>query len=235
MTLLEVIDAARILLNEPLSSGRTFPDNTSSFWTDSQLTTFHNLIQQELQQTIVQADEDYFVTQSFLSIVAGTAEYALPTNTIKVVRVEDNRDVQSPQELQPVTINNRGLMYPPSFFMNSQATWNGGYYLRGQQIVLTDTPNYTNASAIRLHFVRRLADVSNGSDTSELPGEHHRALVWGVVKYALFQEQAEAAYVQASGEYEKMVTRIQKEVEARQIQRPRRVTSLVNNAGWEGG
>ena len=219
-----MIDASRILLNEPLSSGRTFPDNTSSFWTDSQLTTYHNLIQQELQQTIIQADEDYFVTQAYLSVVAGTAEYALPTNTIKVVRVEDNRDTSSPRELNPVTINHREVLYPPTHFLTSQATWNGGYYLRGQQIVLTDTPNYTDSAAVRVHFVRRLADVVAGSDTSELPGEHHRALVWGITKYALFQEQAGEAYVQASGEYEKMTARIQKEVEARQIQRPRRVT-----------
>lgn len=232
MNLLEVVDAARILINEPLSTGRTFPDNTSSFWTDSQLTTFHNLIQQELQQLIIEADEDFFVTQSYLSIVAGTAEYTLPTSTIKVVRVEDNRDPANPKELDPVTINNRESMYPASYFLTSQAGWNGGYYLRGQQIVLTDTPTYTNASAIRVHFIERIVDVTAASNSSQLPGETHRALVWGVTKYALFQEQADQSYIQASAEYEKMQSRIKQEIENRKIQRTRRVTQSRYVGGY---
>lgn len=219
MTLLEVVDAARNLLNEPLESTRTFPDNTSSFWTDQMLMTYHNLIQQEVQQDIVQSYEDYFVTQAFLSVVAGTAEYAQPANTIKVRRVEDVRDAANPVELIPVTLNQRGdEQFEP---LNSAVKGAGAYYIRGQQIVLTDTPTFTNASAIRVHYVKLLSDVTAGSGASELPAEHHRVLVWGVVKLALFQQQSDTTI--ATQEFEKHLTRLRAQVENRQVQRPRRV------------
>lgn len=227
MTLQEVIDNARNLLNEPLSTTRTFPDNTSSFFTDAILTTYHNLIQNEVQNEIVQADEDFFVTQTFLSVSANIAEYTLPTNFVKARRVEDVRNAASPIEIWPITINQRSNMSPGGLRNNSADFRVGAYYLRGNQIVLTDTPTFTNNSAIRLHYVYRLTDIASGTSTSEIPIEHHRLLVWGVVKLALFQQQSDTAL--ADREYEKHITRMRQEIEGRQTQRVRRVASAITS------
>jgi hypothetical protein len=220
MTLIEVIDAARSLLNEPLASSRTFPDNTSSFWTDAILTTYHNLIQQEVQQELIQTFEDLFVTQTTLNVVAGTAEYSLPTNHIKLRRVEDVR-ASEPSEILPVRLNHRER---DDVRVTITAGGNG-YYLRGSQIVLTDTPTYTNASAIRLHYIHRLADVTTGTASSELPAETHRALVWGIVKLALFQQQTDNTL--ANAEYQNHLNKLRQQAENRQIQRPRSVVKTV--------
>lgn len=218
MTLIEVIDSARALLNEPLAAARTFPDDTSSFWTDTILAKYFNMAQQELQHEIIQTFEDDFVTQSYLSIVNGTAEYTLPSQTIKVRRVEDNRDVAAPVEIVPVTLNNRGGIV---HYVHCSTFVGGGYYIRGNQIVLTDTPTFTNASAIRVHFLKALADVTAGSNTSELPEGCTRCLIWGIVKLALFQQQSDTTI--ANAEYQNHLTKIQKQGEDRQIQRPRKV------------
>lgn len=220
MTLVQVIDAARGLLGaETLDSSRTAV-NDNSFWTDSLLITYTNLVQEEVQNEIIQSFEDYFVTQTTLSVVNGVAEYTLPTGFIKMRRVEDMRNTSSPVEIMPVSLNQRGSN--PAFFAIPSATyWGGGYYILGNQIILGDTPTFTDASAIRLHYVKRLSDMTALSATSEIPSEHHRVLVWGVVKYALFQQQSDTTL--ANQEYASHLARLKMQVEDRQVQKSRRV------------
>ena len=91
MTLIEVIDTARFLLNEDLAASRTYPDDSSSFFKDTTLQRYFNIIQEEMQNEIIQTFEDYFLTSTFLSITAGCAGYLLPSGTIKVRRLEDVR------------------------------------------------------------------------------------------------------------------------------------------------
>lgn len=222
MTLIETIDAARMLLNEPLASSRTFPDNTSGFWQDSHLITYYNLVQQDISTEIMQTFEDYFLTSSFLAVSAGTAEYTLPSRFVKMRRVEDARPSE-PTEILPVTLNHKSVK---GFVSNvSSSIWLGGYYLHGNRIVFEDTPSFTNASAIRMHFIRALADVSAGSDSSDIPVEHHRIHVWGIVKYGLFAQQSDTT--KADLEYDKLLTKLKLQCEDRQIQRPRAVKTML--------
>jgi hypothetical protein len=221
MTLIEVIDGARSLANEELDSSRTFPDNTSTFWKDSTLITYFNMVQNEISNEIIQTFEDYFVTQTTLSITSGCADYTLPARFMKVRRVEDFR-TDDPVEIFPSTINERNTDW--SYHTRTSGSyWIGGYYIRGNQIVLHDTPTFTNSSAVRMFYVRALADVTAGSDSSDIPAEHHRILVWGVYKHMLVQQQADTSI--ASGEYDKLLTRLKGYCESRQIQRPRSVKS----------
>jgi hypothetical protein len=220
MTLIEVIDTARALLNEDLDSARTFPDDSSSFFKDTTLRRYYNVIQEEIQNEIIQTFEDYFITQTFLSITAGCAGYLLPSGTIKVRRLEDVRGGGDPVEIRPVTLNDRGH----TFYELTSSVWKGGsYYIAGTEIVLTDTPSYSNASAIRLHYIKKLPEITSATDTSELPPEHHGTLVYGIYKMALIQQQANTD--KAEIEYEKRLNRLKKYAESRQIQRPRRVKS----------
>lgn len=219
MDLITIIDGARALLNEPLDATRTFPDNTSSFYTDAVLRTYVNMIQDELVSVINQADELYFVTQSYLNIVGGTAEYAIPSGCITLKRVEDNRDPVRPSEILPTGLNQREIQN--RFIDASGAISINNYYLRGNQIILTDTPTFTNASAVRLHWVRKLGDLSAGSETSEIPVEHHRLLIWGCVRTAIIQQQGDNPEV--TREYLQGKKDLTVYVESRQKQRSRSV------------
>ena len=222
MQLIDVIDAARGLLNETLASSRTFPDNTSSFWTDSLMITYHNLVQQELQNDIISVHEDYFVTQTNISIVANTAEYNLPSGTIKVRRVEDITNSSVSVEIPPTSLNQRGVYNV--LRTNVSAGGGSGYYIRGSQIIFENTPTVTNASAVRLHIIRAIPDVSAATNSSELPVEHHRALVWGIYRLCLIQQQSSPESLAiATSEYEKQRKDIRAQVENRQVQRPRNV------------
>lgn len=225
MTLLEVIDGARFLANEPLDSSRTFPDNTSSFWTDRQLITYHNMVQSDVQNEIIQSYEDYFVTSTFLNIISGCTTYVLPARFIKVRRLEDTRNVTDPNqtiEIMPVTINE--TYGARAYFNNASGTTTPlKYYLQGNTIRFMEAPRFTDASAIQLHYIRALADVTAASDSSEIPVEHHKLLVFGIYRYMLLQQQSDTA--RADLEYEKWMQKLKMQCEDRQVQRPRKVKS----------
>lgn len=226
MFVIEVIDNARALINEPLESTRVFPDNTSSFWGDTTLLSYLNLIQQEVAAEVGQVFEDYFVTQAFLGIVNGTAEYTLPTTFVKMRRLEDVRGGAS-AEIYPITMNQRGTVIGDA--INSAIMPGNSYYIRGNQVVFTDTPTFTDSAAIRLQYVTALADLTGSTSISELPREHHRVLVWGLVKLCHFSQQANDPMIQfANQEFEKHLIKIKQQCENRQIQRPRRVCSNTN-------
>jgi len=226
MTTIEVIDRARYLLNEPLDATRSFPDNTSTFYTDTALLHFANIVQEEVQNELIQVYEDFFLTNTFLSVSAGTAEYALPTGTIKIRRVADvGSDGTDSYALYPVTINNRRI---GNVSYTSGTINGGGYYLHGTRIVLTETPTFTDSSRIKIDYIPKLADLANSSDVSDIPSEHHGVLVWGVVSYALHQGQSDAT--KADLEYNKRKMEMKKQAESRQIQRSRRIKNTNGDA-----
>jgi len=217
MTLIEVIDRARALLNAPLDATRTFPDNSSGHWQDTTLANYFNLIQDEMQDEIVSLDEGYFVTSTFVSIVNGTAEYLLPSGTIKVIRLEDARS-NPPTEIEPISINSRD-QYP--LIATASAVRGGGYYLRGNYLVLDATPNFTNASAVQLYFVRKLTDITAATGVSDLPPHLHGVIVWGVVHLAHFSRESDDSTAEKM--YEKGKNRMKKTLEQRQTQKSRTV------------
>jgi hypothetical protein len=220
MQLIEVIDAARTILNEPLDASRTFPDNTSSFYADTALTTYHNLIQTEIQNELIQSHENFFVTQTSINFVADQADYPLPSSCIQIIRVEDIRNAsQDPTEIRPITIGNRGGFQGVTAL--SGTSYDDGFYIVGTRLHFGFTPTLSQQSAVRVFYVKALSGVSASTDSSELPVEYHQALVWGIVKYALLQQQADTT--KADLEFEKLIAKMRKQSEDRQVQRPRKV------------
>ena len=228
-TVVQIIDTARALINEPLEASRTFPDDTSSFFADSTLMKFFNTAQQEIANNIIDADENYFLTSTFLGVSAGQAAYDLPSGTVKIKRVEDARPRPKnlPTEIRPVTINNKGE------FIYEYATSiiaGGGYYIAGNQIVLTNTPSYTSNSAVKLYYIQKPSDVTAGSTVSSIPENWHHVISYGVVKQALFSQQSENK--EAVLEYEKLMIALRRSIEDRQIQRSRRVKSVYGDIDY---
>lgn len=229
MTLIQIIDRARDLLNEPLSTTRTFPDNSSGFWTDDALTGYVNMTQEEVQNEIVAVYEDYFTTSSFLNITSGCDTYTLPTGTIKIRRLEDTRvsDKQT-VEIRPVTLNHKG---EEVYDLLSGTFIGNNYYIVGGDIVLTETPTFTNASAIKMYYSVVLDELSGSGAISGIPEQFHNILVWGCVKNALFAQQSDTN--KADIEYEKRLMKLRRHAEDRQVQRPRRVKRVYTREQGE--
>lgn len=213
MTQLEVIDAARAVLAEPLSTARTFPDNSSGFWRDDTLVTYQNLIHTELVNELVRIQEDYFVTQTSIALTTAT-RYQLPTDFMKMRRVVGEGGVDdSSTEIRPVTMNDD----------------RAGYYLHGTSLFVTDSAVLAEFSSLGLHYVQRAVDqTANATSCAVLPNEFHPVMVWGIIKLALAQQQTPNEF--AVIEFDKQKSLMRQAAIQRQSQRSR----SVQRSKWHG-
>lgn len=216
-TLVQVVDSVRRIVNEPLGASRTFPDNTSGFWTDEILTDYVNLASKEVQNTIVQAFEDFYVTQTSITLVGGTIEYSMPADVMKVRRVEAERSNQDPIEVLPTT---PGMARTNNYYYTS-ANSTLEYYLRGNQIVFPQLSANTVYSSMRFFYINRISDVSSGSSTVDIPDEFRNAVIWGAARLALHQQQSDTS--KADAEFFRQLNIVKQQAERRQIQRPRSI------------
>jgi len=220
MTAIQIIDAARDLLAEPLASTRVFPDDTSSYFADTTFLKYLNLEQQALANIIDQSYENYFVTSTMISLIANTAEYTLPTDFKKLIRLENVENSDSPIELTPITFNEKDTVVAHTISYGSPSC----YAMQDNSIVLAPKPTYSKANAIKIYYVKRLDDLSAASSISAIPSEYHEVIVWGIVKRAMFQQQAVGeAMVDVVTEYRLLVNEMKKSIENRQVHRPRSV------------
>src|SRR3990167_3188511 len=200
MTLIEVIDLARALLNEPLATSRAdnaFPDDTSSFFTDTEIVRFINQAQRELNMTVIQSYENYLTTEADLNISANVDAYTLNTAVIKILRVEDIRNSPA-TEIFPISLNEKEL-YAGRFYHDLVNQGNPDrYFLRGNSIVFRPIPDFTQNSSVRVFFAKRLADfvattgTAGATSVSEIPSEYHEALAWKAVSMAWKKQQTDS-------------------------------------------
>ena len=217
----------RDLLSEPVNNSTTltFPNDTDSFWKDSTLLTYLEQEEKDIANEISDADENFFVTQTSIDIVANTREYALPSDFRKMVRCEELQGSNT-TPLSPIAFNDKENYG----YQDLSATDNiCGYYIKGNYIGFSPEPQQTEASGVRLHYIQCVPDfdrsaIISSSLESIIPKEHRELLVWGAVKRAMFQQESTGEqYMAALNEYNKRVTNLKKWIEDRQIQRPRRV------------
>lgn len=222
MTVIQIVDYARNLLNEPLSSGRTFPEDSSSFFADTVLLNYLNREQSVVQNHLIQSFENYFVTEANISLVNGTDEYALNSSVIKILRVEwIANDINNPTEIIPISFNDKE-MYTGLNIDTTAASDVSAYTIKGNNMVLRPRPQRTTASAVRYYYVKKLADLTTASDVSEIPEQWHELMAWGVYKRALIQQEGAAESIAvANGEYNRYLEDLKQWAENRQIQRPR--------------
>lgn len=105
--------------------------------------------------------DDGLIKSATLSIVAGTSQYALPADFIRLIRMEallsGKTFVQPGGKLLPLNVN----------------TLNERYVINGQELVIVPTPEY---SVDRVYFYKA-AHVPDGSDEYPYMGDAERALV----------------------------------------------------------
>jgi hypothetical protein len=221
MTVIEIINAARSILKDPLETSRTFPDDVSSFYKDTDLLTDLNFEQRTIANKLIQSYENYFVTQTTIGISANQDYYSMPTDLIKVLRLEDSTNSNATIELIPTTFNDLDYFQPTIFGISSIGSITH-YAMKGNYIVVRPVP--ATSRTLRLHYCKRLEDLVSGSQSSEIPLEYHEILMWGVIKRALIRGESTPEAMQiAISEYSRLIKDMEYTAEDRQIQRSRTV------------
>lgn len=224
MTVLEIIDNARKILKDQLPSTRTFPDDSSSFFQDTEMVQWLNWTQYEVQNKLVQTFENWFVTSTSISLVDGTEEYNLPCACLKVVRVEDNEASNAPIELLPISFNDKDKYLYPAEYQYSQHGDVACYAIKGNRFVFRPRPTRSTNNTIKVYYCRRADYINTATACSIIPDEYHELLVWGVVENGMIKQEATAeAMAMVLGRRNRLVADLITTGENRQIQRSRKV------------
>jgi len=222
MNLLETIDGARKILKDKLSSTRTFPDNSSGWFEDGEMTQWYNWAQVEVQGLLVGSHENFFVSATSINVVSGQAEYALPSDLIKIIRVEDDRDSSAPVEIYPVSFNQYDS-YTLSY-NRSGTTIMSSYAIKGNSLVFRPTPEFTENCAVKLHYVKSVEAYTSATSCSAIPDQYHELIMWSVVENGLIKQEATAeAMSVVLGRRNRLVEELVKGSKQRQVQHPRMV------------
>jgi len=222
MNLRETIDAARTFLKDPLPATRTFPDDSSSFFEDTEMTRWYNLEQRSIQNHMIQADENWFVTSTSITTISGQEEYTLPTDLVKIQRLEDYDNSSNPIEIIPMSFNDKDRYNSRYPWENSSVSDADFYAIRGNSIVLRPRPN--KAGTLKLYYSYRIPERVSATSCSAIPDEYHELIMWGMVKKGLMkQESTPEAYSLAVTEYTRLLGDLRSTSENRQSQKSRRV------------
>lgn len=222
MNLLETIDGARKVLKDKLDPSRTFPDNSSSFFEDSDMTDWYNWAQIEVQNLLIQTRENWFVTSTSITLVANQENYSLPSDCLSVTRIEDvTGGEDEPIEIRGIGLNDKDNYVKP---YDSYNTVVRNYAIHGNQILFRPIPNTGYASGIKLYYSKIVDTLTSASSCSTIPNQYHELIMWGVVENGLIKQEANAeAIATVMTRRNRLIKEMMNTGELRQVQNARRV------------
>lgn len=208
MTLAEIRTNLRLYLN----------DRNSERWTDADLLILINRAQEQVQQVIDDADEQFFSNCVNYNVVASTDsyEFTLPADFKKIVLAEVMEGSSKPRPVEWVNFSDRhsATNIDPVYLQTVSCV---SCYLRGNKLgVVAPTTSFT----LRVWYVKRLTDFAGDTDTTEIPAEFQNLIALQAAKFAMPSEGVDFVH---EGEYEQEINRLASYIECRQRQTPRYV------------
>lgn len=148
---------------------RRLDESTAAFWADADLTQWIN----EAARDIARRSETLQASTTINS-VAGTQEYTLPTNALRIYRVEYRPDGATATQTIPLEYRDFNSM--DSVWWSRQAVDRGTPYCFTMwgfpptlTLVLFPLPATSVTAAIKVYYYRLPAAASSGSDTVDVP------------------------------------------------------------------
>jgi len=138
----------------------------SLYFTDAQLNVLLNNAQKECQKLLLQAGEDFYTVCAVTTTVANQSEYALPTDYIKLFRLErllpgtSNPGTSYYQRLYPITRNEQDNVV----YYNNGAPFN--YIINKDTFTLIPTPD--QAYTLHLWYAPHVDDMVADIDTPDV-------------------------------------------------------------------
>lgn len=137
------------------------PNPQNSFWTDEEITDYCNKAVTRYFVEVCQSEEGLFAAQADLDIVSGQDVVPLPTDFFKLIGV-----------LKLVTEGYEMLNYRNNLTQgyttdddNDPESYRPYYYLRGNNLVLRDPPNFSQTAGLRIEYIQFPATMITGGDT----------------------------------------------------------------------
>jgi len=155
MDTIELIQRAKYLSDTPLLNESDLSSEVDDKLTKDYWGKCLNDAQNEIQNILLEAAQDYFVNTKNVSISVGTQEYDLPLDAIQVRAIERIDNNYGTYNLYPITINDRNLLstdiksiYP---ILSPRLT-----YFWGMKFGIVD---YQTSGTVKVLYVKRLPKI----------------------------------------------------------------------------
>lgn len=162
-------------------------DLNGTYFTSTQVNVWLNNAQREVQKQLLQAGENYYVQRWQTTLVVNQTDYVLPTDFVKLHRLEIVMSGLAPNEeislVEPITINQQDL------FPNGAST-PAGYYIKKNRLVLCPPPD--TALVMRMYYSPLVADMSLDADVPDVPTEYQEYIAVLAILEGLFKDGREA-------------------------------------------
>ena len=211
-----------------LASG-LLDDVDNGYFTTSQVNTWLNNAQKEVQKIINQAFEGHSIKKVLTTLVVGQREYALPSDFKRLHRLEllisgtlpSNEQVQ---RISKITRNQQDLVY------NGQGS-PLSYYFRGNYIVLVPAPD--TALTLRMEYEYLVADMTSDSDSPDIPAQYHEMVALYAARKGFLKDGRDASLIAL--EIKDFETGLKRDAEDRNADEPRTVvTTGDDDSGYYG-
>jgi len=198
-------------------------DVDGGYFTATQVNSWLNNAQKEVQKILNQAFEGFTLKKVQTTLVLAQREYALPSDFKRLHRLElvlsgTTPSDESVQRVSKITRNQQDLVY------NQQGT-PLSYYFRGNYLVLVPAPD--QALTLRMEYEYLLADMSNDSDTPDLPTQYHEMIPLYAARKGFLKDGRDASLIQK--EIDSFELAMKRDAEQRNADEPRTVVQTIND------
>lgn len=146
-------------------------ETTASYWTDAELNSYINDAKEDLYNSILTINKDFFEKKTTLTMVSGTAEYELPTDFQQVKSLRMSGAGYEDTMFKPMDRSTQAFLMGLNS-MNVAASPYEVMYDTYQNLDDTDktwyiqfSPIPRSAQTIEMNYVAQLPDLSSDSDT----------------------------------------------------------------------
>jgi hypothetical protein len=178
------------------------------YFTETQLTAFLNNAQKEVQKMLLRAGENFYTKMVQTSTVTNQTDYVLPSDFLKVQRVElilagsvPNEQIQS---LDMITMNQKDLI------MEQTSSVPRAFYLHRDRIVLCPIPD--KVYTLRITYSYLVSDMTTGSSVPDVPTQYHEYIaVVAALDCFLKDDRVPNTLLEKKAFYENMMKRDQED------------------------
>lgn len=208
MQLSEIKTLARAKADEP---------DTTGFVPESELESFVNQGYRHVYLKIVQRFEDYFITNSTISTVSGTASYALPTDFLKIIKVEA-RSASSTSDNDYIRVDRLNIGNDYADVRAPLRNYLGpvfGYYLAGNNMVVRPVPD--SSLTIRVWYVPSPTALSAATDVPVIPVVYHE-LIADYAALEIIRKSGEPIFTERRDAFNQELSHLLETIEVRDTQ-----------------
>jgi hypothetical protein len=205
-----------------LTSG-LLDDVDNGYFSVSQVNTWLNNAQKEVQKILNQAFEGHTIVKKQTTLVPSQREYALPSDfkRLHTINVVMQGTTTADLVVQPLTKITRNQQY----LVNNQTGTPQGYYFQGNYIVLVPAPDLARTMYMEYEYL--IADMVLDADQPDLPPQYHEMIALYACRKGLLKDGRDAALAQK--EISDFETGLKRDAEQRNADAPRTVVQTMDD------